>query len=344
MPSDLNRVLLKLLHPDPNRRPRSASELVDDLKRFVTDELSTHTPLELFVGRTQETDEVIRRLENRSRPVVTAISGEAGTGKSALLRRLALEAELLGYRVVRLQCLTGRAMLEDLVRNIFAPGTAGRSLRRRYRRLLAAPPNRIEGDHRSRNALLGGLLDLVYEATEAVPGLLVVDDLQHADAFELELVSALVREIAARARAEPPVSPPLALLLSYRSESPFRMSLRPLLEALASPLAEHRTIDLGPLPVEAVQDWLRRSQSELPSSGDALSDLYDRTRGNPLALSQAIRHVMRAPEEASRVGKAAARRLLPKFSVETRCRAFAYEYQRLCDTTVSKESGVGELP
>ena len=71
VPSDLNRVLLKLLHPDPNRRPRSASELVDDLKRFVTDERSTRAPLELFVGRTEETDEGVRRLES-SRPTVTS--------------------------------------------------------------------------------------------------------------------------------------------------------------------------------------------------------------------------------------------------------------------------------
>jgi len=62
------------------------------------------------------------------------------------------------------------------------------------------------------------------------------------------------------------------------------------------------------------------------------------------ALSQAIRHVMRSPEEAERVGNAAARRLFPKFSVETRCRAFACEYQRLCGETVLEVSGVGELP
>jgi len=62
------------------------------------------------------------------------------------------------------------------------------------------------------------------------------------------------------------------------------------------------------------------------------------------ALSRAIRHVMLSPEEAERVGKAAARQLFPKFSVETKCRAFAYEYQRLCNATVSKESGVGKLP
>ena len=58
------------------------------------------------------------------------------------------------------------------------------------------------------------------------------------------------------------------------------------------------------------------------------------------ALSRAIRHVMRSPEEAERVGKDAARRLFPRFSVETRCRAFAYEYQRLCGETVLEESGV----
>ena len=97
---------------------------------------------ECFVDRKEELALLLEQLRHPKRSVAIALAGESGAGKSALLRRLALEAQVLGLRTVTVNCHLEqtspftplRELVENLVSSAVTDDRRNRTLRLRHRR------------------------------------------------------------------------------------------------------------------------------------------------------------------------------------------------------------------
>ena len=283
IPLDLDRLVSKLLHPDPAKRYASASDLLSDLRLLAGRRPAPRSFPGAFLGRNVELARALGAIEDPRRPAVIAIAGEAGMGKSAFLRRLGLEAMVIGHRVVAASAAeegddsfrSARGLVERLV----PPGPAGKPLRSRARKLLA--PARGTGES-ARRVLVRGLVDLLRSSAPA-PTLLVLDDVHLASALTVEALGGAVRSIA----EEEGSGPPLSLALAFRSEPPFRDPLKPLVEALRHRGPGVLGIDLPPLSPEAAGAWLDAAL-EGPPHGEVLRAAW-RGGGSPLAIRDALR-------------------------------------------------------
>ncbi len=301
---DLDRLLMKLLNPEPDRGYQSAAALVEDLGRLGASPSSTPSGApDCFVGRREELGRAVARLE-RKRPTAIGVRGEAGMGKSALLRRLELEAQLMEYRTFGARCYTGKteplALVRALFERLIPAGHAGRSPRARLRRLLAelddasrSPAPSPGGPQR----LLTQLVDLLVEAAAAQPTLRIVDDAHRADVLSVQLLAMLVRVLTTAGDEKPGTASILSIVVSFPSESPFQASVKPLREALGLARIEKGrlevdqaralVLDLGPLPSRTVDEWLDlvlAAQSELRTRIKESPGLG----GRPFAVRQAI--------------------------------------------------------
>ncbi|MBI4605504.1 MAG: AAA family ATPase, partial [Planctomycetes bacterium] len=259
VPVDLARILSKVLHPDPAKGYRGAGSLLEDLRTLAGRRSAgpRHTPA-CFVGRDEEVTRAVSFLREAGRPGAIAVLAGAGMGKTAFLRRLALEAGLLGYRPVSIRCYLEApgpvAPLKAAARELIAPGAPGRRIRARCRRLLeatrgaggAAP----EGES-GRRAFARALRELLLEAASPGPVLLLVDDAHLADPLTVEVLAGLTREVSSRDGPGP-----LSLAVSFRDEERFREALRPLRQAFSARGRRLEAIALDPLRADAVSLWL----------------------------------------------------------------------------------------
>jgi len=302
IPLDLERTVLKLLNPDATRRYQRAGDLLEDLGRLAGSRAAESAAApECFVGREREVERCLATLGSRERRRAVAVTGEAGIGKSAFLRRLALEAQLEGYGTVEARCYPASGAPLRAIRALVEPwiphGRAGRALRARMRRCLEpqhakdreASPS---GDVASwgRRGCVREIVDVLLEATGSRRTLLLVDDVHLADPLALEVLSSLAREIAATAPADSCAgAAPPCLAVSFRSESPFRAPLRPLLDALESPSGRHHVEELAPLDEEMVERWLDLLLAAPPEREEPVVVSPSARSGNPFAVREAVR-------------------------------------------------------
>jgi DNA-binding NtrC family response regulator/Tfp pilus assembly protein PilF len=290
---DLERIARKLAQPDAARNYRSFDELSEDLRRLGGREAARRVLVPgCFLGREEELAQA-RAWLAAPHEAALAVSGEAGAGKSAFLERLAIEAQLLGFRTVALRC--------------FAEDDAELAAARRWRdRLFQGRPSRARG--RRRRPLLAGaadeisagaagagprrrirdLIESIQQAGAPAPTLVLLDEAHRADAASLELLAEWIRGAAAprSGGAGAPTLPRLAV--GFSNETPFRGRLRPLLEALGSPVAAHIVLELAPLPPETVRRWVE-TVVERPAGAFDPNQIAARLGGHPLAVEEALR-------------------------------------------------------
>jgi DNA-binding CsgD family transcriptional regulator/tetratricopeptide (TPR) repeat protein len=216
---------------------------------------SDDRPLDLL-ERDELLDELATALAQAAagRGRMVLLGGEAGAGKTALLRRFC--APGLPARVLWGSC-----------ERLFTPRALGPFLDIAHEAELALTgfaPNR-RGPHE----LLGAL---VAELRRESPTVLVVEDVHWADEGTLDVVKLLARRIEAL---------PVLALVSFRDDqlsaaAPLQIVLG---ELAATPAAQRRQIP--PLSFDAV-----RSMAE-PSGADP-RDLYKKTAGNPFFVTEAL--------------------------------------------------------
>lgn len=186
---------------------------------------------------------------------ICLVSGEAGIGKTTLLRHAAAEHAAIG-RWVWGSCdplSTPRVLgpLHDAARQI------GGIL---AERLFTGAP---------RESIFTSLLDVIDE--ERRPTVLVLEDLHWADQATLDFLLFVGRRIAAR---------PLALLVSYRDDE---SSSDPLFAATvgALPAEVVRRVPLGPLSPAGVATVAARA-------GRSVAGLHETTGGNPFFVTEML--------------------------------------------------------
>jgi DNA-binding CsgD family transcriptional regulator/tetratricopeptide (TPR) repeat protein len=238
-----------------------------------------------LVERTGALDRV-RRLVERARTGsggLLVLEGEAGIGKTSLLREAARHAHDHGFEVAR---ATGHpietALAFGVVRQLLEPLLATRSAQERAR-LAAGPARAVVAMLDGAPAAGADELELVHAAYRLVgelaraggsPLVLVVDDLQWGDRSSVMFLLYLAQRLGGL---------PLVLLASVRRGEPAEAG-----ELLGRLLAEarHGATTLQPLSPAACAELVRR---RFPDARDAFCRECARvTGGNPFLLGELL--------------------------------------------------------
>jgi len=259
-----------------------------------------------MVGRDDELGRLLTLLDDAEagRSVAALVSGDAGVGKSRLVREVSRLATGRGFTVLSGQC----AELGDSVPYLpLADALRGAAQSTGVRDALSSRPalSRLlpdSGDGRpadedrsglARQQMFGAVLGLLTELAAAVPVLLVLEDLHWADASTRDLVTFLSRMLH-RER--------VALIGTYRTDDLHRRHpLRPVVAELQR-LPGVISVDLAPLDPSALAEHLTAAA---PGHLDAteLNDIMARAEGNAYYAEELL--------AASVRGDPAERRALP---------------------------------
>ena len=246
----------------------------------------------IVVGRDREAatldEQLLEAIAGRGRAIL--VSGEAGLGKSALLRRFLDRARTHEVRVLKGECT------EIEARRPFGPFidafTGGD---------LALPPELSQGGPGAlpvaeveRYRVHATFAERLAEAARERPIVVVIEDLHWADEATNELIPYLARKLR-DAR--------VLLLITYRSDELHR--LHPLNHVLAElsrgRLAED--IRLKRLTLEEVGDVIRAAlQLSRAPTPEFRQALFDRTEGNPFFVEEILRALVEKGELEYRDG------------------------------------------
>ncbi|GIF68412.1 hypothetical protein Ais01nite_64470 [Asanoa ishikariensis] len=221
---------------------------------------------------------------------LVVVEGEPGVGKTRLLEEVAAEADHLGALVLWGRCLQGdgtpamwpwvrlvSTLLENLppaARTDWHAGDLGRLLEPRDG-VISAP---VLPDTGAQFRLFERVVALVGQVAGQRPLVLVLDDLQWADAASLQLFGHLSVRLPGAT----------VVLGALRDRAPVPGSELARMLAGASRLPHHRRIRLGPLGAAEVAELVHRETGQAPGPGAARS-IHARTAGNPFFVRELSR-------------------------------------------------------
>ncbi len=258
----------------------------------MLDSMSSRTISPALVGRAGE----ISRLRSafasvrEGAPAAVLIGGEAGVGKSRLIREFTAAERGAGARVLIGGCLElgadglpfapFTAVLRDLVRELgtgkiaeLLPGRAIQELARLLPELGEPPSGGDQGEARAR--LFEQVLVLLEQLAERSPVILVVEDAHWADRSSRDLLAFLIRN--QRALDD------VFIVVTYRSDDLHRTHpLRPLIAQLDR-IEWVERLDLQRLTRREAGEFARQVLGG-PLDAVQTDRLYRRTEGNPLFL------------------------------------------------------------
>ncbi|GLW09133.1 helix-turn-helix transcriptional regulator [Microtetraspora sp. NBRC 13810] len=248
--------------------------------------MSTHVVSPLFVGRAKELARLEKALADAraGSPSAALVGGEAGVGKTRLVREFAARAG--DARVLIGGCLelgTGglpfapftavlRALARDLGHERLAALLPGGTTRGLARLLPEFGEPGHEGSE-ARARLFEQVLGLLERLGEHEPVILVIEDAHWADGSTRDLLSFLVRSQVTGTR--------LLITVTYRSDEIHRRHpLRPLLAELGR-LDRVQRVELGRFSRREVVRQVAGILERRPAGG-TIDTIYARSEGNPL--------------------------------------------------------------
>jgi len=246
----------------------------------------------IVIGRERELasleDHLLEATAGRGRAVL--LSGEAGLGKSALLRRFVEQARARGTRVLVGECT------EIEARRPFGP-----FIDAFVSADLPLPPELAQGGPGAlpvaeveRYRVHVAFAERLADAARDQPVVMIVEDLHWADEATNELVPYLARKLR-EAR--------VLLLITYRSDELHR--LHPLNHVLAE-LSRGRLADdvrLKRLTLEEVGEVIKAALGLAgPPSTEFRQALFERTEGNPFFVEEILRALVEKGELEYRDG------------------------------------------
>ncbi|MDX2708809.1 BTAD domain-containing putative transcriptional regulator [Streptomyces sp. PA03-6a] len=245
-----------------------------------------------LVGRVEELAVLRQAVENAftGSAALGIVQGEPGVGKTRLLQEIAAEASRRGALVVWGSCLEGdgtpsmwpwEQTLRPILDSLPAP-LREKWLASELGGLLQSPDDYATGaaipDSRAQFRLFEQVVTVVGHASAQRPMLLIVDDLQWADAASLQLFGHLT--------ARPPTGTVIIGALRDRAPAPGSSLSRVLATAGRQP--GHRRIRLGPLGLTDVTELIRRETGREPGA-EVARGIHARTAGNPFFVQELSR-------------------------------------------------------
>ncbi|MBC6465679.1 AAA family ATPase [Actinomadura alba] len=240
----------------------------------------------MLIGRSPELQRLGEALARA--PSAVLVGGEAGVGKTRLIREFGDRAQSAGARVLLGACLELGAdglpfapfttVLRGLVREMGAdgvtallPDSAASGLARLLPDFGEPEPDATSGEARAR--LFEVVLTLLEGLAEDTPTVLVIEDAHWADRSTRDLLTFLIRNLDGAAA--------LLLVVTYRSDELHRSHpLRPLLAGLERVDRVDR-VELSRLSRREVADLVHGILDHEPSA-QLVEQVYTRSEGNPL--------------------------------------------------------------
>lgn len=284
---------------DPDALFASADRALYQVKRQGRDGVAVavsegreppHLPLsiERFVGRVDEVRALVRSLEEATegKPRVVAISGEAGVGKTTLLRQLEPEVRLRGGSLVSGRCHEADVQppyspwseaLTGIRRLDVSPSRIWRELPHLVPAFAVAgtAPDTRSG---SKYLLLDEIGEYIRQASRARPLVIVLDDMQWADSASWDTLEYLVPQLE---------SERLLICLTIRAEDTHGETLD-----RRRRLSRHESfqeITLSRLTRDELKQWIEAAFHRQNVGREFLAFLYRHTEGNPLFVVQVLR-------------------------------------------------------
>jgi diguanylate cyclase (GGDEF)-like protein/putative nucleotidyltransferase with HDIG domain len=251
--------------------------------------------LNRFVGRVEELKRLVRMLDSsfRGEPRVVAVVGEAGVGKSTLLRQLLPEVRLRGGSLVMGRALEADVkppygpwaeILSSIKQRVNAPGRVWRELPRLVPALAdgAEPTSQSTG---SKYALYEEIVEYVRLAAATCPLVLVLDDMQWADSATWDTLEHLAPQLD---------SDHILICLTIRAEDKSKdvMDRRRRL----SRDERFSEMSLQRLTRAELEQWLTAASRGQELGRELLPVLYRHTEGNPFLVVQVLRALVEEGE------------------------------------------------
>jgi tetratricopeptide (TPR) repeat protein len=314
LPPALATLIMRLLEKDPNKRPASATEVLEALEAIESGKAGepskdqskglVDSPLyrRVFVGREAE----LRQLQScfdaamSGQGSLTMVVGEPGIGKTALCEQLATYVSLRGGRALVGHCYEEGSLSLPYLAFVEAIKTYAqtRDVSKLRKELGAGAPDvaRIVSDIRERlkirpgpkgdpeeerYRLLQAVSDFLGSAAAAQPLLVVLEDLHSADGGTLEMLEHVARNLGDKR---------LLLVGTYRDIEVDRA------HPLSAALAELRRL---PAFARLLLRGLNADEVRRMLSGIAGQDIpwglaeavHRQTEGNPLFVQEVVRYL-----------------------------------------------------
>jgi DNA-binding SARP family transcriptional activator len=282
---------------DPSPALQGAHRRVLDMSLSLGGEVSLCPPEATLVGRSEEL-EVLRQAVDSAVAGGTGIvlvEGEPGVGKTRLLEEIATETARRGPLIVSCCCLEGDGT-PSLWPWIQAVGRVIEGLpehaRERWRTSeligLLEPRDGLDLtaarlDPEERFRLFERVVAMLGEASAQRPVIVVVDDLQWADIFSLQLFSHFLSRLPSAT----------AVVAALRDHAPRPSQDLSRVLAAAARLPGHRRIRLGPLDVTEVAELIRLETGQ-KAAPNVVRAIHARTSGNPFLAREVCRLLARS--------------------------------------------------
>jgi tetratricopeptide (TPR) repeat protein len=238
-----------------------------------------------FVGRTEELASLRRWLEDAiaGSPRAVAITGEAGSGRGALLRQLEPEVRLRGGSLVIARARSGTVrtpygiwsqVLQALRRLPDAPSRSWHELIH----LDAGLSGTAEGRAGSKYRLLEELSEYVRLTARPRPLVIILDEMQWVDGASWDVLDHLLTQVE-RERV---------LIGITLREDPAQSDIAERRRSLQR-IDYYHELRLSRLTRDEVKRWLESAMHRQEVGRELLAYIYRHTEGNPLAIVQLLR-------------------------------------------------------
>jgi DNA-binding NarL/FixJ family response regulator len=250
-----------------------------------------------LVGREREIERLGSALEEagRGRPSLILLIGEAGVGKTRLVRETEAMARNRGMLVMSGDCLelSGgelpyapiAAALREIPESVIdsaistLPPQARDELAHAFPDVIGTTGIDVPRDDQfGQSRLFGWLLVLLRALTGIAPVLLIIEDLHWADTSSRDFLRFLVQSLRAA---------PFAAVATVRSDELSRASVIRRFVAQLAHSERVRRIDVGPLTEQAVEQQVASILGGEPPSG-LVHRLFLRAQGNPFFIEELL--------------------------------------------------------